>query len=418
MADGLLSRAGVRADVEREAGASRPLLPWWGAVLLIFLASRVVATVILLAFAAAQSANPFSGAQPSYAELATYWDGIWYQRIAAVGYPTELPRDAAGNVTENAWAFLPVYAWLSKAVAVLTGLPYPVAAIAVSVLSAAGAALLFYRILARRLPPGAALWGVALFCFAPLSPILQVGYAEPLQLLLLASALLLVMQRRYLWTLPVIVAMGFTRPTNLAFALFLGLHLLQRIHSRRREPMRRGELAQILTAGAVSVVSGFAWAVIAALVTGDLRAYPTTELVWRAGYIGQGELVPFTPWVLGAEFWVRFTTGLTAPASVAVAVVLVLGAVALLAAVVLSPGARRLGPEPRLWTLAYGIYLLAVFFPQSSTFRLLMPMFPMLGAVQPRHPLARAGLLVLSVGLQVVWVAACWWVVAPDWSPP
>ncbi|MBI5160522.1 MAG: hypothetical protein HY996_03770 [Micrococcales bacterium] len=397
-------------------GARR--LPWWAAVLLVFVASRVVTTVILLIFASVQSANAFSGAQPSYGQLGIYWDGIWYQQIAFFGYPRELPRDAAGNVTENAWAFLPLYAWLSQGVSLVTRLPYAVAAIAVSVLSSAGAALLFHRMLSLRLSPGAALWGVTLFCFAPLSPILQVGYAEPLQLLLLMAALLLVMQRRYLWTLPLILVMGFTRPTGLAFALFLGLHLVQRVLARRTEPLPRGQILQILGAGAASVAVGFAWSAIAAVVTGDLRAYMDTELAWRSGYIGQSDLIPFTPWFLAADFGVRFATGAARPLSLVVGALLVLAGVVVLTLILLSRAVRRLGPELRLWSLSYAVYLLAVFFPQSSTFRLLMPLFPVLGAVQPRHPLARAGVLTLCVALQVAWVAACWWVVAPDWSPP
>ena len=56
---------------------------------------------------------------------------------------------------------------------------------------------------------------------------------------------------------------------------------------------------------------------------------------------------------------------------------------------------RRLGVDLRFWMLSYSLYLLAVFFPQSSTFRLLMPLSPLLGAVaQPRSRLYRACLVV------------------------
>ena len=44
-------------------------------------------------------------------------------------------------------------------------------------------------------------------------------------------------------------------------------------------------------------------------------------------------------------------------------------------------GCGRLGVDIRLWLGSYALYLLAVFFPQSSTFRLLAPMFPILGAL-------------------------------------
>ena len=55
----------------------------------------------------------------------------------------------------------------------------------VSTVFALGAALLFYLLMARVLPGSAALFAVVLFCIAPLSPILQVAYAESMHLFLL-----------------------------------------------------------------------------------------------------------------------------------------------------------------------------------------------------------------------------------------
>ena len=84
-----------------------------------------------------------------------------------------------------------------------------------------------------------------------------------------------------------------------------------------------------------------------------------------------------------------------------------------------TPAVRRLGADLRIWLASYGIYLLAVFFPQSSTFRLLMPMFPLLGAAaQPRSPVYRASLVVLMIGGQFGWLYVCWWVNGYDWTPP
>jgi hypothetical protein len=54
-----------------------------------------------------------------------------------------------------------------------------------------------------------------------------------------------------------------------------------------------------------------------------------------------------------------------------------------------EPHVRRLGPEMRLWSASYVLYLLVVFFPQSSIFRLLLPLAPLYGAIAaPRHSLA------------------------------
>ncbi len=72
-------------------------------------------------------------------------------------------------------------------------MPFPVIAPLVSTAFALGAALLFYRLMSRFLPGSAALFAVVLFCIAPLSPILQVAYAESMHLFLLFAALLLLL---------------------------------------------------------------------------------------------------------------------------------------------------------------------------------------------------------------------------------
>ena len=60
-----------------------------------------------------------------------------------------------------------------------------------------------------------------------------------------------------------------------------------------------------------------------------------------------------------------------------------------------------------------------MFFPQSSTFRLLMPLFPLLGALAiPKSKVYRTALVVLFLALQVGWLLVCWGVDGADWSPP
>jgi hypothetical protein len=88
-------------------------------------------------------------------------------------------------------------------------------------------------------------------------------------------------------------------------------------------------------------------------------------------------------------------------------------------AVLFAPAVKRLGPDLRIWSASYALYLLAVFFPQSSTFRLLMPLFPLLGAVaRPQSAVYRITIVALSIGGQFAWLYLCWWVNGVDWSPP
>ncbi|SEC52065.1 Mannosyltransferase (PIG-V) [Paramicrobacterium humi] len=388
-------------------------LPAWLRVVLVFGAARVVTTLMMLWFAAHQQANPWTGPQPGYTAFASIWDGRWYQIVAAGGYPSELPRTEDGFVSENAWAFMPVYPAVVRLVMTVTFLPWDIAAVVVSVLCGFGAALVFHRLMREVLAPSTAMFAVVLFAVAPTSPILQVAYAESLYFLLLGVALLLVLRHRYLTALPVIAVMALTRPSGLAFALFLLLHLGHRQWCRARHPFPVGEAVRLCVAGLWAAVMGFAWPVIAWIVTGSMTAYTDTELAWRSSYIGHGELVPFSSWFEGADWWMLHWFGLPGGAWVLLPLLVVV------ALGLLSGPARRLGVDLRLWVVAYLVYLLAVFFPQSSTFRLLAPAFPILGAFAvPRSRVYRIAAVAVSLALQWCWLAVCWRVDGYDWTPP
>ncbi|CAN5202488.1 membrane protein [soil metagenome] len=418
MADELGSqrRASLGA-VEPEAPRRFPKMhraPWWAKVVVVFLLSRVVTTALMLFFAARQQPNAWTGANPGYADFASIWDGHWYYIISVAGYPSELPITADGHVGESAWAFMPAYPAVVRLLMLVTGLGFPELAVFVSVACALGAALVFYRLLALVLPAETALFSVVLFCVAPLSPILQVSYAESMHLLLLVTALYLLVQRRYWMLLPVVAVMSLTRPSGLAFALTLALHVGYRFWRRRAEEFPVRERVASVTAALFSAASGFAWPAVAWAITGSPTAYTDTELAWRAPYIGYQELVPLTPWFKAAGFWAG-QWGIP----VALLVVILLLAVVGFFASLFTPWAKRLGVDLRFWLASYALYLLAVFFPQSSTFRLLVPLFPALGALaQPRSAWYRASLVVVLVAGQAAWVNLGWWVDGYDWTPP
>ena len=387
---------------------------WWLAVIAIFVASRVVTTSLLLGFASIQGQNPWTGPQPDYFSFAKIWDGHWYFIIAIAGYPTELPVTEAGHVAENAWAFMPGYPAVVRAVMMLTTLDFAVAGVLVTLAFSMGAALMLYRVMHLVLPPTTALFAVAIFCFAPLSAILQVSYAESMYLFLLMLALFWLMKRQYWALLPVIAVMSLTRPSGLAFALALGLHVVYRWWIRRREEFPMRERVAAISATLFSLLMGFAWLLIAAAVTGSLTAYTDTELAWRAPYVGNGELIPFAAWFQGAAFWAQWWR---IPQWLLV-VMLVAGVVAFFVFLITKP-AQRLGVDLRLWVASYALYLLAVFFPQSSTFRLLMPMFPLVGVLAlPPSRLYRALLLAACIAGQWCWIHVAWWVDGYDWTPP
>jgi hypothetical protein len=60
-----------------------------------------------------------------------------------------------------------------------------------------------------------------------------------------------------------------------------------------------------------------------------------------------------------------------------------------------------------------------VFFPQSSVFRLLVPLAPALGALAvPRSPVWRGALLVAGIAGPVLWTYGVWRADVYDWTPP
>ena len=384
---------------------------WWVKVLVVFAASRVVTTAIMLWFAERQTDNNWTAASPDYFDFARIWDGHWYFIVAVTGYPSVLPM-VGDRVGENAWAFMPAYPTLVRGLMALTGVEYRYLAVFVSLAFAAGAALMFYKLMNLVLPSGTALFAVVLFCVAPLSPILQVAYAEPMHAFFLTWALYLLLKREY-WTLiPVIGIMAITRPSGLAFALALLLHLIHRWMTRATDPFPLRQQLAVVVVGLWSALAGVAWLLIAWGVTGSLTAYTDTELAWRASYGVTGELVPFTPWIEGARFWLTQPFG---DLIVSGAILVLFGFFVL----IVGPAGHRIGWDLRFWSASYLLYLLAVFFPQSSTFRLLVPLFPLLGVIAvPRSWIYRVAIVLACIVGQVVWIDIAWQVDGRDWTPP
>ncbi len=108
--------------------------------------------------------------------------------------------------------------------------------------------------------------------------------------------------------------------------------------------------------------------------------------------------MPLTPWF-------RFMGAYLGP----LGWVLVAAIMVALAAVLWSPPARRLGIVIAAYAGSYGLYLFAVFLPQASTFRLLMPMSPLLAHewLSSRR-WVRRGLLAAVIVVQFFVVDGLW----------
>lgn len=383
--------------------------PWWAAILGVYAASRLLTTTLMLSLFVAATVGhwPFASSRvdPTFFTFSGSWDASYYRGIAEHGYPSTLPTDASGDVEPNAWAFLPFFPLVARAVMAVTGLGFYPAGVLVAVVFGAAATLVLYRIVASRLGAESGFWTVALFCFGPLSFVLQIAYAESLFFFLLFAALLAMMRRRYWTVIPFGVLAAFTKPGALALPLALGIVFLVRLLRARRGEEGFGwhERAAMIVAGAVTAVAGLAWALIASAVTGFPGAYVQTEVSWWTGFIGRVSFVPLTPWFL-------FTWKYANVAGALLVVAVIAGFAWLLS----RRGVRALGTEVLAFAASYGLYLFAVFLPQQSLFRLLMPLAPLMGAPGLTHSRrVRSIVLVAGVALQPVALLLLWFLGYP-----
>ncbi|KQR49479.1 hypothetical protein ASF87_12115 [Microbacterium sp. Leaf161] len=371
-------------------------------IALIYLAARAVTTAMMIAAATLSTSLSRFGAEPGLADFIVGWDAQWYWLVAEEGYPSSLPLTESGEVAENAWAFMPVFAFAAKTVGFVFG-SWGMGAFLLSFVAGYFACLALHRLLRERIGARATMWSVVFFASGPVAAMFQVGYAETLFLLLLFLALDATVRRNYVWLYLLIPVMAFTRPGILAFALYLGLHGILRWWHRRDDPLALREIVHIVALGALATIAGFSWQVIAGIVTGDPGAYLATELAWRRNWLvgGVEGFVPFEGWIQASQFWFAQWGLPGAWGPVALALLVVAAGAALL----YLPQVRALGPDLRLWSASYLLYLLAVFFPQSSTFRLLLPLSPAWGALAVlRSRVWRLGVLAVCLLGQWLWI--------------
>ncbi|MDN6372281.1 MAG: hypothetical protein L0K12_05070 [Brevibacterium aurantiacum] len=380
-------------------------LPVWVQAIAVYFVSRVVSISIFAAVLKRQDPANWSSSPVTTTlnDFLNFWDGGWYGRVAKEGYPNILPIDETGAVAENQWAFYPLHPAIVGNLSSVTGLSYEVISPIVSTLAAGLAAIVILVLFRRYVDPGQALTGLALVMFFPPAAIFSTGYAESLTLLLQATALLLVVERRYLSAIPVVFLMDLSRPIGVAFAFFMLLHLIDRFMRRRHDPYPTAEVVRSWTLGVLSCVAALVHPIHAWLSTGSMTAYTDTEAAWHTGestYVVQ---------------WLAQANSLIGPLGPVLLFVVIAGMLAL----IFSPAGAKMGRTLQYFCLAYGVYLLIFFTPQTSTLRLLLPLFPMaltLALVRSRG--YRAAVLCAFILLQIVWVAYLWHFTPPADLPP
>jgi hypothetical protein len=319
-------------------------------------------------------------------------------------------------VQQNAWAFYPLFPFVSRALMDLTHLDFYVVGSTVSLLLgfvAAGAIALLLR---DRIGDRFTVAAVVLWASMPAAVVLQVGYTEATAMALLALFLLALSRERWLWAMSLALLLGLTRPIAVPIAAVTVVALWCRWRARTERPLVPTEIAAGVAALAGCGVSGLLWPVIAGAVTGQASAYTATMATWR----GSREIVPFKPWLDMSRYYFGSTWG---PVWLTV---LFVG----IAVMVLGPWASRLGPQLRMWSLAYPLYLLVVLDPFTSIFRYLIPLFPLAAVLIGAAGHARwrgwrrwawvrfAVLLVAFVVGQWYWIDILWRFVPPTDFPP
>lgn len=380
-------------------------LPIWLQALTVYLASRIVSISIFAAVLQRQEPANWSSSPVTTTlnDYLNFWDGGWYSRVANEGYPSVLPTGDDGRVLENQWAFYPLQPALVSDLAQLTGLSYEVIAPLLSTLAAGLASIVILALFRKYVNPGQAVTGLAFVMFFPPSAVFSTGYAEALTLLLQVLALFLIIERRYLVAIPVVFLMDLSRPIGVAFSFFMLLHLIDRFLRRKEDPYPAAEVVRSWTLGVLSCVAALVHPIHAWIVTGSLTAYTDTEAAWHTG-----QSTYFVQWLAQAN-------NLAGPFGP----ILLFGLIAAMVALIFSPAGAKMGRTLQLFCLGYGVYLLIFFTPQTSTLRLLLPLFPMaltLSLVRSRG--YRVAVIAAFIVLQIVWIGYLWHFTPPADLPP
>jgi len=185
------------------------------------------------------------------------WDGGWFVRVAREGYPHGYTYDESGTLVGNGLAFFPGYPTLVRLVHYATGLSYETAALTVSWLAGAVAAVLVFVLGARLYDRRAGIALTVLFCAQPMSLALSMAYSEALFTAFVAG--MLVAAHRGSWLIAGVLglAASLTRPTGAASAIALAVAAIMAVR-RGEGPKWRPVVAAV--AALVGVPAYLLWA--------------------------------------------------------------------------------------------------------------------------------------------------------------
>lgn len=354
--------AAVAASLRRAAPA-----------LVLFVAVRLLGLLALLVGAALADRS-------AHARLVR-WDAQWYASIAAHGYGLEKVHPDGRLLSDL--AFFPLYPWLERWVAAVTGLRYVDAGLLVTVAASLAAAWGIFAVADRLYGVRVGVVLVVVWAAVPVGIVESMAYSEALFTALAAWAVHAVLTRRWLTAGALAGLAGLTRPVGVAVVAAVVVAAAAALLTGERQ---RGR------AVAGALVAPLGWLGYVAWVGArehDPGAYFTVAGRWGNSFDGG---VAFGRWVVGY---------LTGPDPV-LGVLLVAAVAALVGLFVLSVRDRQ--PLP---LLVFSGVMLFVALTSSGyfgskpryllpAFGLLLPVALRLGRLRPRATAAVLAVLALA----------------------
>jgi hypothetical protein len=298
---------------------------------------------------------------PDYQTVMTSWDGQWYLDIVLHGYASS-PLGADGQPAQTTLAFFPLFPLVVRGLMTVTGLGFGIVAPTLSLVAGGVGVLVVYRLVEDRLDRRRALGCVAMLCCFVSAPILQAAYTEGTALLLVATTLLLLARRRYLWAILPVLLLGFTRNIALVLLPVVVTHWVARTREQHLARMGgRVPHLRISVLAAGTLVATAAWPLVAGMLGGRPDAYFTTLKAW--------------PGFTGSAFRPPWAAALTEAGTTAWLMTVAL--LVLLAGLLLSRPVRQWGPELWAWTGASIGFIILTTSASTSLPRYLLLAFPL-----------------------------------------
>ena len=188
----------------------------------------------------------------------TGFDGEWYVRLAAHGYPTTALH------AKSTLGFFPLYPMVMRGVAALLPVSLAVSGVVVSLLGGLVSAVLVQRLATLWWGPATARRAVAVFVLFPGSVVFSMSYSEGLTLPLVLGCLLALASKR--WTLAGVLAGLATAVTPVALVLVVVCAVVALRELRQAEggwrdrAARRSLVAPLLAPAGIAAFAVFLWA--------------------------------------------------------------------------------------------------------------------------------------------------------------